>query len=347
MIHMNLTSGARRALGKGRAAFCAFAMLGAVFTLASKPVLAQPVNWTIASFSEGSSWYVYSVNLGELLRTALPAGSTVDTPPIAGGLANPKLIAADKAQIAFGMAVVGNWAYEGRAGFKEPLKNLRALVGGWDDYFLVPLARGTGFPADLTGYFKQVNPKASVTLLTRGSVGAFGGQQLLDIAGVGEEALAKTGGDYEYGSFGMVKDRFSGGTGDVFVQVATAGHPGITEIAQTNKVTFLQPSKEVLSAMTSQHGWGTNTMPKGTFPGQDKDVLLPSTTTTLFTSTKLSDDHAYLVVKTICEKTDRLRAAHKALAKFDCAKGAWKQEVNGLPLHPGATRYYKERGWIK
>ena len=347
MQKANLMQTMYRIFNKGKAASCAVIVAGAVVGAMPSSVQAQPVNWTIGSFSEGSSWYVYSVNLGELLRESLPAGSTVDTPPIAGGLANPKLVAANKAQIAFGMAVVGNWAYEGRSGFKEPLKNLRALVGGWDSYYLVPLARGTGFAPDLTGYFKQVKPKAHVALLTRGSVGAFGGQQLLDIAGAGEEALKKAGGDYEFGSFGMVKDRFSSGTSDVFVQVATAGHPGITEIAQTNKVTFLQPTKETLDAMTSRHGWGTRTMPKGTFPGQDKDVLLPSTTTTLFTSASLSNDHAYLVVKTICEKTDRLRTAHKALAKFDCANGAWKQEVNGLPLHPGATRYYKERGWIK
>jgi len=325
------------------------AATGALAVLLPAPAAAaaQPVNWTIASFAQGSSWYVYSVNLGELLREALPPGSTVDTPPIAGGLANPKLIAADKAQIAFGMAVVGNWAFNGESGFTEPLKSLRALVGGWDSYYLVPLARGKGFPVDLSGYFKEVRPKARIVLLTRGSVGAFGGQQLLDIAGAGEKALSEAGGGYEFGSFDMVKNRFSGGTSDVFVQVATAGHPGITEIAQTNTVTFLQPSQPVLDAMTKQHGWGTNSMPKGTFPGQDKDILLPSTTTTLFTSAKLPDDDAYLIVKTICEKTDRLRAAHKALARFDCANGAWKKEVNGLPLHPGAERYYKERGWLK
>jgi TRAP transporter TAXI family solute receptor len=347
MKQTNLTAVARRTFTRSVAGLCAVAAVGAAITLAPKMAAAQPVNWTIASFSEGSSWYVYSVNLGELLREALPPGSTVDTPPIAGGLANPRLVAGDKAQIAFGMAVVGNWAYEGKSGFKAPLKNLRALVGGWDDYFLVPLARGTGFPSDLSGYFKEVQPKARVVLLARGSIGAFGGQQLLEIAGAGEDALAKAGGNYEFGSFDMVKNRFAGGTSEVFVQVATAGHPGITEIAQTNKVTFLQPSKNVLDEMTKRYGWGTNTMPKGTFPGQDKDVTLPSTTTTLFTSTDLSDDHAYLIVKTICEKTERLRTAHKALAKFDCAKGAWKQEVNGLPLHAGAVRYYKERGWIK
>jgi len=343
----NLISARRRALVRGAASLCAVAVASTLGLTLPAAAAAQPVNWTIGSFAEGSSWYVYSVNLGELLREALPPGSTVDTPPIAGGMANPLLVSANKAQLGFGMAVVNKWAYEGHSGFKQPQKELRALVGGWDDYYLVPLARGTGFPNDLSGFFKQVRPKSRVTLLQRGSAGAFGGQQLLEIAGAGESDLAKTGGAYEYGSFDMVKTRFAGGTGDVFVQVATAGHPGITEIAQTNKVTFLQPSKAVLGEMTKRYGWGTNVMPKGTFPGQDQDMTLPATTTTLFASTAMSEDHAYLVVKTICEKTDRLRSAHKALAKFDCANGAWKDEVNGLPLHPGAVRYYKERGWMK
>lgn len=345
---MNHTLGTamRHFLSRSRTGLAALAV-GAV--AASAPVQAQnaPVNWTIASFSEGSSWYVYSVNLGEVLREALPAGSTVDTPPLAGGMANPMLVSAKRAQMGFGMAVIGNWALNGHSGFKAPLKELRALVGGWDDYYLVPLTRGVGHDNDLSKFFTEVRPKAKVTLLQRGSAGAFGGQQLLDIAGAGEAALAKSGGGYEYGSFDMVKTRFASGGGDVFVQVATAGHPGITEVSQMNKVTFMQPSKQVLDTMTQRYGWGQNVMPKGTFPGQDKDVTLPSTTTVLFGSTEMSDDHAYLVVKTICEKTDRLRAAHKALAKFDCANGAWKEEVTGLPLHPGAARYYTEKGWMK
>ncbi|MGH6611011.1 MAG: TAXI family TRAP transporter solute-binding subunit [Burkholderiaceae bacterium] len=308
----------------------------------------QPVNLTIGSFAQGSSWYVYAVNLGELLRAVLPPGSNVDTPPIAGGLGNPQLVASNKAQLAFGMAVVGNWALEGKHSFKEPLKDLRALVGGWDDYYLVPIARGAGQSADLAAFFKSVRPNARVTLLQRGSIGAYGGQQLLDIAGAGEKALADQGGNYEFGSFDMVKNRFAGGSGDVFVQVATLGHPSITEIAQSTPLTFLEPSKAVLEQMTKRFGWETAALPKGTFPGQTKEVLLPSTTTTLFTSTAMPDDLAYTITKAICERAEKMRAAHKALATFDCAKNqVWKREVNGLPLHAGAERYYRERGWIK
>lgn len=323
--------------------------LAVALCCAAVPVKAQqqPVNLTIGSFSQGSSWYVYSVNLGELLHSVLPPGSTVDTPPLAGGLANPKLVASGKAQLAFGMAVVGKWAREGRHSFKEPLPELRALVGGWDEYYLVPIARGTGFAPGLGNFFKTVRPKSTVTLLPRGSIGAYGGQQLLDIAGAGEEPLQAQGGGYEYGSYDMVKNRFASGSGDVFVHVATLGHPSITEIAQSTPVTFLQPSKATLAEMSKRYGWGTRALPKGSFPGQDKEVLLPATTTTLFASTALSDDLAYLITKTICERTDKLRTAHKALAEFDCARGAWKQEVNGLPLHAGAERYYRERGWLK
>jgi len=329
-----------------RAALCA--ALGASL-IGAQPAAAQPkpVNLTIGSFAQGSSWYVYSVNLGELLRAALPPGSTVDTPPIAGGLANPQLVASGKAQLAFGMAVVGAWALEGKHGFNAPLPELRALVGGWDDYFLVPIARGTGYAADMTNFFKTVRPTATVTLLQRGSIGAFGGQQLLEIAGADEKALSGQGGRYEYGTFDMVKNRFSGGSGDVFVQVATLGHPSITEIAQTTPVTFLEPSKAVLGDMTKRYGWEVKPLPKGTFPGQDKDVPLPSTTTVLFASTAMSDELAYTIVKTVCERTDKLRTAHKALAKFDCANKTWTREETGLPLHPGAARYFRERGWLK
>lgn len=315
--------------------------------IAPQIAAAEPAHLTIASFSQGSSWYVYAVNLAELLHDALPPGSTVDTPPIAGGLANPQLVAAGKAQMGFGMAAVGNWAIEGKIGYKQPLKNLRSLVGGLDDYYLVALARGKDVPTDLAGYFKTVKPKAHVTLLRRGSIGSFAGQQLLELAGAGEKELAANGGNYEFGTFGMVKNRFAAGTADVFVQVATRGHPGITEIAHNTDVTFLAPSDKVLAEMRDKYGWDTKTLPKGTFEGQDKDVKLPGTTTVLFASTEMSDDMAYKIVKTVCEKTDKLRAAHKALAKFDCANGSWKIGATGLPLHAGAARYYKERGWVK
>lgn len=82
------------------------------------------------------------MNLGALLRQTLPPGSKVDTPPIAGAVGNPRAVAEEKADLAFGLPNVGAWAPHGTVPFKEPRGSLRALAGGWDQYYLVALAAG-------------------------------------------------------------------------------------------------------------------------------------------------------------------------------------------------------------
>jgi TRAP transporter TAXI family solute receptor len=307
----------------------------------------QPVNLNIASFIQGSGWSVYAVNLAEVLRQSLPPGSKVDSPPIAGAVGNVRLVSEGKADLAFGMALVGNWAHKGIVAFKEPVPNLRALAGGWDLYYLFAVAAGRDVGPAFDKFLLKDKPATRISLLPRGGVGPLGAQQILALMGAGEDAVKQRGGNYDYTSFEAVKGRFGSRTVDLFMNVANPGHPSFTEIAQNNQVTFLQPPEPILEEMSKRYGWTTQVMPKGTFPTQENDLRLPGTTTNLFASTRMSDDVAYTVVKVICEKTDRLQAAHKALAKFDCANGVWKEEVNGLPLHAGAAKYYRERGWLK
>jgi TRAP transporter TAXI family solute receptor len=332
------------ALIRKLAASCAALAAAAVSAVAAAQ---QPVNLTIASFSQGSGWYVYAVNLAELLRQAFPPGSKIDSPPIAGSVGNIRLVSEGKADMGFGMALVDRWAETGTVAFDKPLPNLRALVGGWDQYYLVPVAAGKDVGPGMDKFLTKDRPKTRVATLPRGGVGPVGAAQLLGIMNAGEEELKKRGGNNEYVSFAAVKGLFTGRNVDLFIHVLNPGHPTVTEIAQSVPVTFLQPPQSALEAMAQKYGWGIGVMPKGTFPTQDQDIRLPATHTTLFASTRMPDDVAYTVVKTICERTEQLRAAHKGLADFDCAKGAWSKDANGLPLHAGAARYYRERGWLK
>jgi TRAP-type uncharacterized transport system substrate-binding protein len=52
------------------------------------------------------------------------------------------------------------------------------------------------------------------------------------------------------------------------------------------------------------------------------------------------------VTKTIIEGKDALVRGHAGLAEFD-PKTAWKPEEVGIPLHPGAERAFREKGWMK
>ena len=61
----------------------------------------------------------------------------------------------------------------------------------------------------------------------------------------------------------------------------------------------------------------------------------------LVTHDKVSDELAYAMTKGLWEHVDQLKAAHAAAKDMKLEKAAKGMPV---PLHPGAERYYKEKG---
>ena len=324
--------------------FAAGLTLGAI--AATSADAQDPVELKIASFRQGSSVYVYAVTIGDLLRSHLPAGSVVDTPPIGGGTSNPGLVSEGKADLGLSFAVANVWAEQGTIVYSEPQENVQALVGGLDQYYVAVLANTNGSDDSVRSYVSTTNPDAQVVMLPKGSTGYYATHQILDVVDATEENLTGRGGSYGYGSFGVVKDSFANGSLDLFAHVVTVGHPAVTEIALNNDVSFLQPSEETLAAMTERYGWDVATLPANSFEGQDQDLQLPATNTVLVARSDMSDELAYLITKTINENADRLAAGHKALEDFDPSSRAWVQSLIGMELHPGAAQYYREQGWI-
>lgn len=307
---------------------------------------AEPVDLTVASFKVGSSWYVYAATLGEILRSALPEGSSIDTPPLGGGAANVRLVAGGKAQLALSHAMTNRWAYDGSVAFDTPMKNLRALAGGLDTYYLAVAASGAEPNENMREYFAETNPKAVIGLNPPGSVATFAGELILVEAGASKADLEKSGGRYAYIPIPDTIAGFADGSVSVTPQMITVGHPMITEISETSDATLLQPGEDTLAAMTDKYGFSEAALPANSFKGQTEDLTLPSTTTTLIVRDDLSDDLAYAITKAVVENKERLEAGHKALADFK-PEDAWKPANVNLPLHPGAERYYRERGWLK
>lgn len=325
-------------------AICALT-LNSGTTFAAAPAK-EPVKITVASFQIGSSWYVYSVTLGRILDGVLPKGSTIDTPPLGGGTANTRLVEEGKATIGFSHALANRWAWDGTVAYDKPMHHLRALVGGLDVYYLAVIASGKNVGPDLQTYFKRDKPDARVDLNPPGSIANYAGQLELGLAGASPEELKKHGGGVSLVPASVIRDDMTGGRADAYVNVITVGHPLTTQIAQVHDVTILRPSPTLLQEMSDKYGFGTAVLPKGSFRGQDQDITLPSTTTTLIARDDMPDWLAYDITKAVCEHTEQLVAATKALKDFK-PEDAWKPANTNLPLHPGAARYYRERGWLK
>lgn len=87
------------------------------------------------------------------------------------------------------------------------------------------------------------------------------------------------------------------------------------------------------------------TIPGGVYEGVDKDVPTYAVKATLVTSEAEPEEVVYNVVKTVFENLERFRKMHAA---FALASLQPQEMLEGLsaPLHPGALRYYKEKGWM-
>jgi hypothetical protein len=65
----------------------------------------------------------------------------------------------------------------------------------------------------------------------------------------------------------------------------------------------------------------------------------------MVSSAKVPDETVYQVVKAVFENFNEFKSLHPAFANLDPAKMV--KDGNSAPLHPGAAKYYKEKGWIQ
>lgn len=86
-------------------------------------------------------------------------------------------------------------------------------------------------------------------------------------------------------------------------------------------------------------------IPANTYPNNPQDTPTFGVLATLVSSDTVSADTVYAVVKSIFDNFDEFRKLHPALAQLDPQKMI--QQGLSMPLHEGAQRYFRERGWIK
>jgi TRAP transporter TAXI family solute receptor len=132
---------------------------------------------------------------------------------------------------------------------------------------------------------------------------------------------------------------------DAFVH--TAGHPvaNIKEAATSCDVRVIPVTGDYIDGLVNDHAYYSKAViPGGMYNGTSSDIETFGVGATFVSSDKVPADTIYNLVKAVFENFDRFKRLHPAFANLkpeDMIK-------NGLsaPLHEGAVRYYKERGWL-
>ena len=126
----------------------------------------------------------------------------------------------------------------------------------------------------------------------------------------------------------------------------TVGNPSaaIEEPAQSVDLDMIPINSDAIKNFVKEHPYYIMTkVPGGTYKGIDNDVETYAVTATVVTNEAVAEEIVYDMVKTVFENLEELKASHAAFRVLDP-----KEMLQGLsaPLHPGAEKYYKEKGWM-
>jgi TRAP transporter TAXI family solute receptor len=244
---------------------------------------------------------------------------------------NLNLLQAGKGELAFALGDSVKFAWEGNAdaGFKAKLDKLRGLAAIYPNYIQIVASKESGIKtlADLKGKGLSVGaPKSGTELNARAILGA---------AGLSYDDLGKT----EYLPFGESVELIKNRQLDATLQSAGLGVASIRDLASSLPIQMVAVPAEVVNKLGSPYV--AKMIPSGTYDGQAEDVPTAAVVNFLVTREGVSDDLAYQMTKQLFENLPDLVAAHKAASDIklaDATKGM------PLPLHPGAEKYYKEKG---
>jgi len=306
--------------------------------------LKTPVHLRVASLDLGSAWYVYAATFAKLWREVLPKGSTIDVLPFAGGVGNALILEKGDAELGFLFSATGNWAIQGKVAYSKKIDVITGLVGGLDKYYAGVMATKRSGITSLEEVAKKKLPVRFVAQ-PMGSASEFSMRLILEAYGMTYEQIKSWGGAVTPTSTGVAQAQMVDGKADVWINMVTAGHPSISELAISTDLVFLPLSDEVIKKLTA-YGYEKTFLPAKSFKGQDRDVPLVGWPTILLAHRDLKPEAAYLLTKTIVENKEKLVKAHAGFKDFN-PEDAWKLDRYGIPLHPGAERYYRDKGMTK
>ncbi len=321
-----------------------FALVFAVSTLPAQEAAASDQNLIIATATTGGTYYPVGVAIGTLISIKLAKANQITATAInsAGSGENVQMLKNKECDMAILQALFGLDAYNGRGPYEgKPVKAFQAMTMLWENVEHFPVLQKkvkSGTIMDL----KDFGDKFSIGKRGSGTEGS--GRTILAALGVDPEkemTLEFLG--YTPSAQAMMDGRISGAN-------IPAGPPvaAITQLyAQlgAKRVKVLDFTDEQLATIQKDYPiWNRFVVKAGTYPGQKADINTISQPNFLACRPDLPEDTVYLILKTVYENLPFLHNIHQATKAMSLERATTGLPV---PLHPGAEKFYKEKGVIK
>jgi hypothetical protein len=312
--------------------------LAAGLAFTSAAIAQDRVFFGIATGGTGGTYYPLGGMLAQLISNKATIGgkklsATAETS--GASVANAQLLGRKDIESAFVAADILDAAFNGKGQFEgKPLKNLRALGALYPEQVQLITATKSNVRS-----FRDLKGKS----ISSGSPGSGQWQLLGDLL----EAYGMTRKDIgeDLSSFTQSVDKIK--DGNLVASLITAGAPtsSITELANGHDIRIVPlAGPEMETLRKKQPYYAQVQLPANTYKGQAAPVDTLAVMAVWATHADMSNDMAYEVTKALFENTEILGQVHPKGKEISLKTALLSVSI---PLHPGAEKYYREKGLLK
>jgi hypothetical protein len=298
------------------------------------PFAAQAQNYSIATGGTGGVYYPLGGGMAAVLSKHVP-GMTATAEVTGGSVANLQLIGSGKPYIALTQADAAIDAVKGQDKFTGKPIPVRTLAVLYPNRMHVVSIEGTGITkiADLKGKRVSTGSGGSAT-----EVFAF---RVIEAAGLDKDKDMRRERLGVAESANALKDRKI----DAFFWVGGLPTAAVTDLAHSPgaKIRMIDIA-HLVPAMTKKYGniYIKDVIQKAVYKGMEADNQAATVTNLLVVHQNMDDKTAYNIVKAVFDHRDELIRVHKEAEniKFENQK----TEASSIPWHPGAIKFFAEKG---
>ena len=314
-----------------RTALTALALTAA---LGLTPALAQQSKQlSIATGGTGGVYYPLGGGFGNILGKEIP-GVTATAQVTGGSVANLQLIASGKADIAFSQVDAAWDAINGKDKFPNKLP-ITALVVMYPNHMHAVTVEGTGINTVEDMKSKRISTGSPGSATEVYAIRVLEAAGLSDVKDITKERLGVAE------SVNALKDKKIDG----FFWVGGLPTAAVTDLAATpnTKIKVLDIAQHT-AKMNAKYGplYAEATIPASTYKGMEKDAKNNTVWNIMVVNASMPEDLAYQLTKIMLEKREDLALVHKEALNIKADQQTSSRA--GVPWHPGALKYFKEKG---
>lgn len=303
---------------------------------ATLPAFPQPSIYISSGNTTGASYAASSAISKIFNRKSADYGIRISSVSTQGSVADVDSVVEGKTAFGIAQIVMLQHAEQGLGPWegKTRMKELRAVLGLHVETVTIVAAADRKIEqiSDLKG--KRVNIGAP------GSIDYEYGASLLELSGVNPADVTISAHSVALASEFLQKD-------DIDAYIYTVGHPNLSVLEASTgkrKVMLVPLDKSLIDKITTRNPFlFPAVVPTNFYPGLERQGVAQTigVRAVLFTRADMAEETVYRLVREVMTNFDLFRRQHPALEGLTPRESA---SVTGIPLHPGAARYFREAG---